>query len=191
MANQLDKEKGGRNGRPFLLPLFTSKHKQMKVIGVRNLNEDLGSSYMDMMHTANKSQKGLKSMGIDPNLAGRDALNGKNTDQRRVEKRAKVSCVFAKDMASLQNNSLDNVVMNKVACVYTRLKKDSLFRFSIRNKIDERFVEFKINDINPEAGFEPDMYDISIVKNDNFDPKLDSSYRVLQLIMIKDTKNNF
>ena len=163
----------------------------MKVIGVRNLNEDLGSSYMDMMHTANKSQKGLKSMGIDPNLAGRDALNGKNTDQRRVEKRAKVSCVFAKDMASLQNNSLDNVVMNKVACVYTRLKKDSLFRFSIRNKIDERFVEFKINDINPEAGFEPDMYDISIVKNDNFDPKLDSSYRVLQLIMIKDTKNNF
>jgi hypothetical protein len=71
------------------------------------------------------------------------------------------------------------------------LKKDSLFRFSIRNKIDERFVEFKINDINPEAGFEPDVYDITILKNDNFDPKLDNSYRVLQLFLIKDTKNNF
>jgi hypothetical protein len=163
----------------------------MKVIGVRNLNEDLGSSYSAMMHTAAKSQKGLKNMGIDPSLAGRDPHSGKTTDSRRVEKRAKVSCIFAKDMASLQNGSADNVKMDRVACLYTRLKKDNLFRFSIRNKIDERFVEFKINDINPEAGFEPDVYDITILKNDNFDPKLDNSYRVLQLFLIKDTKNNF
>lgn len=146
---------------------------------------------MQMMQTAEKSKSGLTKLGVDPNIPGKNSINGKNGDQRRVEKRAKVSCVFAKDVNALQSNSLDNVVMNKVTCIYNRLKKDNLFRFSIRNKIDERFVEFKINDINPDAGFEPDVYDITLVKNDNFDPKLDNSYRVLQLIMIKDTKNNF
>lgn len=163
----------------------------MKIIGIRNLNEDLGSSYMDMMQTAQKSQQGLTKLGIDPGMPTRSSINAKSNDQRRVEKRAKISCVFAKDVNALQSNSLDNVVMNKVTCIYNRVKKDNLFRFSIRNKVDERFVEFKINDINPDAGFEPDVYDITLIKNDNFDPKLDNSYHVLQLVMIKDTKNTF
>lgn len=162
----------------------------MKVIGVRNINEALGDNYHEIANLMTSSQNGLRALGINPDYRDKNDLNIKS-DTRRVEKRAKISCVFAKDMASMQSNSLDNVVMNKATCIYSRLKKDSIFRFSIRNKIDERFVEFKINDINPDAGFEPDTYDITLIKNDGFDPKLDSSYRVLQLILIKDTKNNF
>ena len=162
----------------------------MKVIGIRNINEELGSGYADMSRLMASSQDGLRKLGINPSLSKKNKPNSKE-DHRRVEKRAKVTCIFGKDIASIQAKSADNVIMDKMPCMYTRLKKDSIFRFSVRNKIDERYVEFKVNDINPDAGFEPDFYDITILENDGFDPKLDGTYQALQLIMIKDTKNNF
>lgn len=162
----------------------------MKLIGIRNINEDLGDGYSDMSRLMASSKSGLKALGIDAVIPGQEKTNVKD-DNRRVEKRAKISCVFGKNIAAIQSNSLDNVVMDKVTCFYTRIKKDSIFRFSFRNKADEKFVEFIINDINPDAGFEPDFYDITILENKDFDTNLDDDYYALKLISIKDTKNNF
>jgi hypothetical protein len=166
----------------------------MKILGIKLLKEDVADSYSALFNAMEKSKKGLASLGVNPGKMGAGgslSKDGKN-DSRRVEKRARITCTFGKTEADIRNHDpVNSVEMKALNCIYSRLKKDSIFRFTTRYKNSEAFIEFKVNDINPDAGFEPDFYEVSILKNSGFDPRIDSSYTSIYLKAIKDTKNQF